>query len=389
MDTLPLELKQRVCSYLTPKDLKSLRLTSKVYAVAAGRYLLPRIFLFNHSDSFQDLQDIVNNPDLRHSVTTLIVDTSCLPLFPKYQDWARLFTEESATADQTGPLTAEAATNKNDTRAKRALRRERNKTSMLDGIALAFQKCPKLSNLVIECYGQRKESSTMAEKRERFYRDIPLATAQRSRYWYHWSWDSMYFNFWDIMKQVHNVDRALGSLGRASSFLASIVARAPKLESVGLVDSLGDNRYDGLFSLMGESVLGNLRVLSLTHLGCQENDLVRFLLRHSNTLQRLNITYRYPEWSVDWTSFATRVRGQLPNLRRVQLVNLPRSYHLQPMINFWAHPMPQIDYMVEKDILQDHEHELETGPMEIEDGLWADYEKLFFPAKTKMQKSRN
>jgi len=115
MDDLPLELKQRVCSYLTPKDLKSLRSTSKVYAAATDRYLLPRIFLFNHPDSFQEIQDITNHSDLRHSVTTLVVDTSCLRLHPKYERWAREFADaKMEMAD------------KNDARAERALRREKN-----------------------------------------------------------------------------------------------------------------------------------------------------------------------------------------------------------------------------------------------------------------------
>jgi len=116
MDDLPLELKQRVCSYLKPKDLKSLRSTSKVYAAATDRYLLPRIFLFNHPDSFQEIEDIVNHPDLRHSVTTLVVDTSCLRSYTRYQDWTRWFGHDVSVS--TEHVTA---------RTDRALRRGRNR----------------------------------------------------------------------------------------------------------------------------------------------------------------------------------------------------------------------------------------------------------------------
>jgi len=115
MDDLPLELKQRVCSYLTPKDLKSLRSTSKLYAAATDRYLLPRIFLSNHPDSFQEIRIITANPQLRHSVTTLVVDTSCLHLFPKYEKWAKFFVDDT-------PKSGEPTV----TRAERALRRENN-----------------------------------------------------------------------------------------------------------------------------------------------------------------------------------------------------------------------------------------------------------------------
>jgi hypothetical protein len=91
MDDLPLELKQRVCSYLSPKDLKSFRSTGKFYAAATDRYLVPRIFLCNHPDSFQEIQDITDHPELRHSVTTLVIDTSCLHLWPKFEQWVRRF----------------------------------------------------------------------------------------------------------------------------------------------------------------------------------------------------------------------------------------------------------------------------------------------------------
>jgi hypothetical protein len=116
MDDLPLELKQRVCSYLTLKDLKSFRLTAKFYAAATDRYLVPRIFLSNHPDSFQEIQDITDHPELRHSVTTLVVDTRCLPLISKYEEWARQFADaELKSAD------------KSVARAERALCREKNR----------------------------------------------------------------------------------------------------------------------------------------------------------------------------------------------------------------------------------------------------------------------
>jgi hypothetical protein len=115
MDDLPLELKQRVCSYLAPKDLKSFRSTAKFYAAATDRYLLPRIFLSNHPDSFQEIHDTVNHPALRHSVTTLVVDTSCLILFPKYEQWARRFADAG-----------QESADKTVARAERVLRRERN-----------------------------------------------------------------------------------------------------------------------------------------------------------------------------------------------------------------------------------------------------------------------
>jgi hypothetical protein len=116
MDDLPLELKQRVCSYLPTRDLKSFRSTAKFYAAATDRYLVPRIFLFNHPDSFQEIQDITNHPELRHSVTTMVVDTSCLRPFPKFEKWARDFVNS-----------AQPSEDRVAARAERIQRRERNR----------------------------------------------------------------------------------------------------------------------------------------------------------------------------------------------------------------------------------------------------------------------
>lgn len=71
MDTLPLELKQRICSFLTPKELKPLRLTSKIFAAAAGRYLIDRFILFNCPDSIATLGEIVRHEVFSKCITTL------------------------------------------------------------------------------------------------------------------------------------------------------------------------------------------------------------------------------------------------------------------------------------------------------------------------------
>lgn len=272
---------------------------------------------------------------------------------------------------------------------------------MLESIALAFQEFPKLTNLIIECHSSEVTISAMAKRRARYCRDIPLESATFSKYSYDLRgprWDSMQLTVWDLFKPVHEANRALNSLiildarltwprnwtfpvtaifhdlkhlrhQRCSgNLLDSIVTRAPKLESFGVLGHY-DPFYDYSQRLMGRVPLRNLRTFGMNRFKMNEGSLVRFLLRQSNSLQHLSITYGQLEHSLDWTSFATRMKGQLSHLRRVKFDNLA--------CEFDPYVIPR--NITERHILQDHEHELETGPMEIEDGLWEDYEEMFFP----------
>lgn len=278
---------------------------------------------------------------------------------------------------------------------------------MLDSIALAFQKCPKLSNLVIECYGQDMDSPRTNEKQERFHRDVHPVAAGDWVEFNRWFLESMQFDIWDMLKPAHDVNRVLDSLvlldmrttcdqkfptttifdslkhlryrGSSASFLPQIVACAPELESIGILGRY--NNFDKfiLQSLVGRSVLKNLRACSLNVLAFDENDLASFLLRHSDTLQTLRIAGgNRAAYAIDWRSFATQVRGELPNLRRLEISDL-MAMHQMHQLGGWVVRLP----ITGADILQDHGHDLETGPMEIEDGLWEDYEKMFFPDKCK------
>ncbi|KAH0281271.1 hypothetical protein KCU91_g342, partial [Aureobasidium melanogenum] len=427
MDTLPLELKQRICSYLTPKDLKSLRLTSKIYSVAACRYLLRRVFLINHPDSCQEALDIANHPELCHSVTTLIVDTSCLRSYPKYEQWARVFVEvESNPADPTNSERAEGATVKLSARSERVLRRQRNSerwTSyeerahtqrtdasiklMLTAIALIFQKCSKLSNLVLDSHRGRIDDCALVEKRQQFLSNILGSTIPGERFGSAGIWIPMRFTLGDIFKPVHDANRALNSLvlldpGLETSqmwkppalsilqslkhfrqsdcspdILTFVVASAPNLESFGTIERRVPYT-SSLSALMSIPPLSKLRACSLS---CARgrDDLAGFLLRHASTLQQLRVCNGRSYDPGYWNSFSTQIKGKLRNLRRVELVNIeigPATYNAETRL--WSYNL-----MAEKDILQDHEHELETGSAQVYDGLWEDYEQLFFPEKIK------
>ncbi|KAH0283786.1 hypothetical protein M436DRAFT_68581 [Aureobasidium namibiae CBS 147.97] len=90
MERLPLELKQRICSFLhaNPKLFKPIRLVSKDFASAAAPYIIPRIFLFRHPDSCDEVQKIVQHPVFSKYVTTIAVDVSKLKQYVSFERWA-------------------------------------------------------------------------------------------------------------------------------------------------------------------------------------------------------------------------------------------------------------------------------------------------------------
>lgn len=81
MEKLPPELTQIICSNLTPKDLKSARLTTKQLAASGACYILPRVFVFSRKESLNELKEIAQHPTFSKCVTTLIFDATLLKDF--------------------------------------------------------------------------------------------------------------------------------------------------------------------------------------------------------------------------------------------------------------------------------------------------------------------
>jgi hypothetical protein len=208
---------------------------------------------------------------------------------------------------------------------------------MLDIVALAFQNCPKLSNLIIESHDEYRDIFRPRKKQVHVYRDLRPVATERGLYNYRRCLCSMQLDIWDILKPVHDVNRALKSLvlldryltcppswsipttsifqslkylrhhGSSSDFLAGIVASAPKLESIGIIGEDGGWQRCTLQSLIGRHRLENLRACTLTRLAFEEDDLVQFFLRHSNTLRVLRIHRENYASTVNWPSFVIRV----------------------------------------------------------------------------------
>ncbi|THZ87948.1 hypothetical protein D6C83_09432 [Aureobasidium pullulans] len=91
MDALPLEIKQNICSFLSPNHLKPLRLVSKEFASAAIPHFIPRIFLFNHHDSCLEVNKILRHPKIPKYINTLIVDPTAVQSFDNFDHWLRSY----------------------------------------------------------------------------------------------------------------------------------------------------------------------------------------------------------------------------------------------------------------------------------------------------------
>lgn len=87
MDELPLELKQRVCSYLSPKHLKPLRLACKAFSKAAEPYLINRFTLTNRPESITALRNIIDHASFNKYISTIIYDPSVLADYPNLNLW--------------------------------------------------------------------------------------------------------------------------------------------------------------------------------------------------------------------------------------------------------------------------------------------------------------
>jgi hypothetical protein len=195
MEELPLEMKQRICSFLhaNPKLLKPVRLVSKDFASAAAPYLIPRLFLFKHIDSCDEVQEIIQHPVFSKYVNTLVVDVNRLQYPTNFEEWVDYhpnpsghypawwkFKPEDVTYDEHGdPIlttfesraswrTAAKAFDQALDDTTRSLKHRYHdywiaqkylaKTAQLDPkfkarfwrtVAKAFETCPSLANLII------------------------------------------------------------------------------------------------------------------------------------------------------------------------------------------------------------------------------------------------
>jgi len=371
LDALPLELKQRICSFLTPKDLKPLRLTSKIFAAAAERYLIDRFILFNCTSGITTLNEIAHHETFSKCITTLVCDTAFLVVSPGHQCYGAAFpppswddyrpktlilddTESYGTSTkkvmQRAHENYQAAYKDWEARkTERQVRRERYEAFMHDQtsdtrhlkaaakVREAFERCPRLRNLVLS------DSHSFTTKKRRL--DVLGIEVRDTRPMSNRSW---YFV------------RALGDLSQLSSLtlisteLKALTDSRQHLTLTNLkhfrINQPSNTRFSkeeltkcalilrGAKSLetlsvalpghditdIVESIRSDcLRVCLLRFQEVVGSALVDFLLRHAASLQRLGLSHGLSDKG--WSPVFGSIAGKLPALRRVQFETLKEN----------------------------------------------------------------
>lgn len=417
MENLPLELLQRVCGSFSesPNELKSIRLVSKGFANAGALYLIPRVFLFKHPDSFTEVHAIASHPIFCKRVTTLIVDLSIVKNYPMFEDWMNENQHNHGRAqDQTAwQAHQDLLQIQSSVETKQAL---------LESTSIILQACPNLTNIVFALTGGKHSAD---EKRSRFFRAINPQSN---------SWSKMHQQtkhdpaLWDVLRAVEQREIGLGSLTMTNTVIKcanysvhgnsaifntlkhlrigySIRERSPKTEfglDLGNILSAAHcletfwidtanwitGRYcvdDDLRSVRSP----RFRDLILSRVLVSEDALVEFLLRYSHSLQRLSFGgIRLTPGT--WESLARRISCRMSVLKGVQMTMIGdvddedeefAPSYVREIEDFILKggEFPELAYLrdnPEEDM--DISWNEEMADRKVEKGLWKDYDGANF-----------
>jgi hypothetical protein len=438
MDALPLELKQRICSFLTPKELKPLRLTSTIFAKASERYFLDRFVLFNYPDSIAALGDIVDHEVLGKYLTTLVCDTSYLRVQrvvrryrdrqpdsspPSWDDYRpkTLVLDDNESYSSMTKRVMQRANNEYQTACRdweatkernQALRdwyhtmvyKEENDDHHLKMIATlqkTFEKCPRLRNLILSS----RHKSTVKKRR------IDMLDHEAFTVWGMPCWSSYLTKTWKSLSllesltlistgmveqpenradltlpnlkhlRINRLSRRRPSANELTN-CALILRGAKSLETLSL--SLPEH---DLTSLLESTRSDCLRECLLAFDFVHGDALVDFLLHHAVSVQRLGLSHG--ETDIDWMSIFSSIAGRLPALQRVQFENLaifpglmiPESAQKAERFVAFGGPVPMLQYEDignGKPYIGSDRGTHINGPERSEppSGLWQDYESI-------------
>lgn len=422
METLPLEVKQMICSCLTPKDLKSVRLTLKDLSDAATIYLIPRLFLFYHPDSCAEIKQIVEHPIFSKHIDTFVFDPSLLIHYSSCREWIK------TSAPRWCRYSEEAAKNRQKSPSRRSKWEAHYKMQVsqaqpgvyrlvFDSIAHAFSACPKLTNLVIATnHGEGGHAM-----RAKTFKGVPL---DDRAFYSPPNPDECMLSLSEILsavpKSLHSlsiIDAPLKDYSPPTltffqelkhlrfsfgdkcdyfpvpeSALIQLVQTAHSVETMWIDQS----NYIATFETEGKFLQAihssHLRDCMLAGFSPSVENLVRFFLRHANSLTQLDIG-KCCLLQEDWSSVLERVSCSLLHLERIQLCDLyagvgeSDDYGQTLSLAYERKAARYIqsgdefpEESLARDTSQDGEEPDFNGSersMQIPDeGLWADYERL-------------
>ncbi|THX53565.1 hypothetical protein D6D06_06037 [Aureobasidium pullulans] len=344
MDALPLEIKENICSFLSPSHLRPLRLVSKEFASAAILYFIPRIFLFNHPDSCIEMNAILRHPEIPKYINTLIVDPSPVQSLVNFYDWVEGY----------------------NLRKGRHFKTElgENRDEVFHGLPLEYSLHPV--TVAASCLppyeGVAESLQTITIK-------------------------SIELNQWNggTSRNLRHLRVSLRSCeSRPSPRFDAMIHSAIYLETLWIEFPW---MHDGLYSL--DSLLRGIRLEKLHEcllfsVSVSEDELVDFLLHHTQSLRTFGIGgSRLHEGS--WPSLFRRLSCHTAALKQFavgsQLLAYGPEYtgrYMAAVTKFVLHGGPEpVETLVE-----DFPHDYEDFPRivhDVQDGLWKDYDRMIKP----------
>lgn len=433
MDALPLELQQRICSLLTPKELKPLRLTSRIFAAAAGRYFINRFILFNCPESVAALDGITGHEVFSNNITTLVCDISYLEVSPDYRgygadipqpEWDE-YRPKSLTLDDTksyGSLTKEVMQRADDRyqsaykyweakkrdnqvlqdRYETLMRNQKSDDHHLEVVATvgkALKECPRLRNLILS-----NRHSFVTRRRRHNVLGIEVRDTNTIC-----GWSKFLIQALGDLSQLSSLTLVntgiMRNIEKGSSLslpnLKHLRVHQPRshlLSQSGLTDwALGEAKSLETLSLLlpahditkvVKSLRSDcLRVCLLDFSAVAGLALVDFLLHHAASLQRLGLCRGSTD--IGWAPVLSSIAGKFLALQRVQFDNLEdmstvhsitleSAREAEHFVAFGG-TTPVLQYH-DRRTLYSHFHRgtYTDGPKqsELPSGLWQDYESI-------------
>ncbi|TIA24583.1 hypothetical protein D6C80_00056 [Aureobasidium pullulans] len=377
MNKLPAELKDMVCSFLTPYQLRPVRLVSKTfYQAAALHYKVPRIFLFNHPYSLKELDNITSHPVYRDDLTTIIIDPTSIPKMkdqhdcvrnipavwrvPRWEDFAPPPQEIFNGVDRVLQLfyAALGATYMYDKAWDDAILSESqletiwqthnevqsyqestNVSAVIcSKLQLAFNCCPKLRHIVLTS-DHRKYSAGSNKKHSIFENVILGIDSEQPK-------PQPRIGLYDILQVAHaggwpvetltiyNIElrkwtsqivilwdllhlRALNDIDHFHTALFDIMNVAPNLKTLWVRTNSLDDDIPSWGGILRNIHLAHLEELFFEYIYFDKDNLVGFLVRHASSLRSLAM--REVVISGGWPGLLRSLGHQLPNLNKVSL----------------------------------------------------------------------